>query len=182
MAWWSYSFICTIHHPTIIIIQTYLKVLNFQNACQVHSVKCVSKIRSVLCVIYHVIYGAVCILLIQLSDDDCVNTCNLSRYHHRIVSMINLSLFRVRSWNNGMRCMSFHILMYAVKMLSCVFINVSNVSSIVYHVKMPLNRLNGWVVSQNWVNLVSRHSLIWKCCMFDGKYLDLDIIICRVEV
>ena len=34
----------------------------------------------------------------------------LSYYHHQIGSMIHLSLYRVRSWNNGMCCMSFYIL------------------------------------------------------------------------
>ena len=38
IAWWSYSFVCTLHYLIIIIMQTYLKVLNFYNACHVHSV------------------------------------------------------------------------------------------------------------------------------------------------
>ena len=29
MAWWSHSFVCTLHYLIIIIMQTYLKVLNF---------------------------------------------------------------------------------------------------------------------------------------------------------
>ena len=32
-------------------------------------------------------------------------------YHHQIGGMNYYPLFRVRSWNNGMRCMSFYILM-----------------------------------------------------------------------
>ena len=32
-------------------------------------------------------------------------------YHHQIASMNYSPLFRVRSWNNGMRCMSIYILM-----------------------------------------------------------------------
>ena len=39
----------------------------------------------------------------------CIYTS--SYYHHPIGSMNYYSLFRVRSWNNGMRCMSFYILM-----------------------------------------------------------------------
>ena len=35
----------------------------------------------------------------------------LSYYHHQIGSMNYYPLFRVRSWNNGVRCMSFCILM-----------------------------------------------------------------------
>ena len=34
----------------------------------------------------------------------------LSCYHHQIGSMKYYTLFRVRSWNNGMRCMSLYIL------------------------------------------------------------------------
>ena len=35
----------------------------------------------------------------------------LSYYHHQIGSMNYYPLFNVRSWNNGMRCMSLYILM-----------------------------------------------------------------------
>ena len=38
---WSYSFVCTSHYRIIIIMRTYLKVLNFKNDCQVHSVSSV---------------------------------------------------------------------------------------------------------------------------------------------
>ena len=38
-------------------------------------------------------------------------TYTLSSYHHQIGSMNYYPLFRVRSWNNGVRCMSFCILM-----------------------------------------------------------------------
>ena len=60
---------------------------------------CVSKIRSVPSTIFRAIYGT-----------DYENTCIWSNYHHQIGSMTHLPLFRVRSWNNDMRCMSFHIL------------------------------------------------------------------------
>ena len=36
----------------------------------------------------------------------------LTYYHHQIGSMNYYPLFRVRSWNNGMRCMSVYILMH----------------------------------------------------------------------
>ena len=41
-------------------------VLNFLNICQVHSVEYVSKSNSVLSVIFHAIYGAICIQLTHL--------------------------------------------------------------------------------------------------------------------
>ena len=53
---------------------------------------------------------AVRIHLTQFSYDDFWNTCTLSCYHHQNGSMTRLPLFRVRSWNNGMRRMSFYIL------------------------------------------------------------------------
>ena len=66
--------------------------------------------KSVLSIIFHAIYGAVPIKLTHFSCDDCENTCTLSCYHIQIGSMTHLLLLRVRSWNNGMRCMSFYIL------------------------------------------------------------------------
>ena len=42
--------------------------------------------------------------------DGWENIHNLSYYHHQIGSMNYYPLFGVRSWNNGMRCMSFYIL------------------------------------------------------------------------
>ena len=77
-------------------------------------VECVSKNRSVLSIIFHAIYGAVCIQLTHFSHDDCENTLNWSYYHHQIRSMTHLPLFRVSSWNNGRRCKSFYILITAM--------------------------------------------------------------------
>ena len=73
--------------------------------------ECVSKIKSILSIIFHVMYGAVRIQFTHFSYDDCENTCTLSYYHHQIGSMTHLPLFRVRSWNNGMRCIAFRIIM-----------------------------------------------------------------------
>ena len=51
-----------------------------------------------------------CVLVTHLLRDDWDNIHTLSYYHHQIGSMNYYPLFRVRSWNNGMRCMSFYIL------------------------------------------------------------------------
>ena len=59
---------------------------------------------------FMLIYGAVRIQLTHVSYDDFENTCILLYCHHQIGSMTHLSLFRVRSWNNDIRCMSFYIL------------------------------------------------------------------------
>ena len=89
------------HNPVIWDVMT----LMWYHYCQAHSAKCVSKIKSVLS-IFQAIYGAVCIQLTHFCYADCENTCTLSYYHHQIGRMTPLPLFRVRSWNNGMCCMS----------------------------------------------------------------------------
>ena len=86
----SCSFLYTLHYLIIIIVQTYLRTLNLQNACQICFVECVSKIKHIFSVIHYTIH------------------------HHQIGSMSYYPLFRVRSWNNGMRCMHLYILMSAV--------------------------------------------------------------------
>ena len=101
---------CILHYLIIIIIPTYLNVLNFSNACQIHYVECVPKRLSILSIIFHAIYWAVRIQLTHFCYGDCENVCSLSYYHHQIRSMTHLPLFRVRSWNNGMHCISFSIL------------------------------------------------------------------------
>ena len=70
------------------------------------NVKCVSKIKSILSVIFNAIYGAMCIQLTHLSYSG-ENMCTLSYHHHQIGSKTHLPLFRVRSWNNGMLCIFF---------------------------------------------------------------------------
>ena len=106
----SANFVCTVHHLIIIIVQTYLKPLNLQTACQIYFVECVSKNKNILSVIHYTICGAVWFQFTPFSCDDWENIYTLSYYHHQIGSMNYFSLFRVRSWNNGVRCMSFYIL------------------------------------------------------------------------
>ena len=73
MACRSCSFVCRQHHLIIIIMQTYLKALNYKNACQVYDAECVSKIKTILSIIFYSIYGAVCLQLTQFSCDDREN-------------------------------------------------------------------------------------------------------------
>ena len=56
-------------------------------------------------------YGALCFQFTHFSCDDWENIYTLSYYHHQIGSMNYYPLFRVKSWNNGMRCMPLYILM-----------------------------------------------------------------------
>ena len=41
-------------------MQTFLKILNLKNACQIYFVECVNKMRHILSVIHYTIRGAVC--------------------------------------------------------------------------------------------------------------------------
>ena len=102
MACRLYSFVCTLHHLIIIIVQTNLQTLNLWNVCQIYFVECVSKIEHILLVIHYSIYGAVCFQFTQFPRDGWENII-LFYYHHQIGSMNYYPLFRVRSWNNGKR-------------------------------------------------------------------------------
>ena len=112
----SYSFVCTIHHLIIIIVQDYLKTLNLLNACHIYCVEGVSQTKHIISIIHFTIHytirGAVCFQFTHSPCDDREKIYILSYNHHQIGSMNCYPLFRVRSWNNGVRCMSFYILMY----------------------------------------------------------------------
>ena len=115
----SYSFVCTVHHLIIIIVQTYLKALHILNACQIYFVECVGKIKQILSVIHYIICGAVCFQFTHFpcADWDNIYIYTLSYHDHQIESMNYYPLFRVRSWNNGVRCMSYCILTTVCVML-----------------------------------------------------------------
>ena len=51
-------------------MQTYLKALNYYNACQVYATECVSKIKTILSIIFYSLYGTVCLQLSRFSCDD----------------------------------------------------------------------------------------------------------------
>ena len=79
---------------------------------KIYFVACVSKITHIHSVIHYTICGAVCFQFTHFPCDDWENIYTSSYYHHQIGSMtITLCLGRVRSWNNGVRCMSLYILM-----------------------------------------------------------------------
>ena len=111
MARGSHSFVCTLNHITIFLMQTYMKVLNLYNACQVHSVECVSKIKPIPSSNFHAIFEALCIQLTRFSCYNWDNKCTFSYYNYQIESMNRLPLCGVRLWSNGMRCMSFYVRM-----------------------------------------------------------------------
>ena len=71
--------------------------------------ECVSKIKHIPSIIRYTICGAVCFQFTHFPCDSYENIYTLSYYHHQIGSMSYYPLFRVRSWNNGMRCMYLYI-------------------------------------------------------------------------
>ena len=101
-----YSFVCILHH-IVIIVQTYLKTLSVWNACQIHFVECVSKIKYIfsyqLCNMWGCVFSVYPFPLWGLRE------YTLSYYHHHIGSMDDYPLYRISSWNSGMRCMYFYI-------------------------------------------------------------------------
>ena len=110
MAWKSCLFV---HCTTVIIttIQTYLKVFNFWNTCKVHSVECVSKLKSILFVIFHSVYNGLCVFNLKISLAMILRMCTLSYHPHQNGTMNHLSLFIARSRNNDIRYMSFYVSM-----------------------------------------------------------------------
>ena len=72
----------------------------------------VCKIKHILSVIHYAICGVVWFQFTHFPCDDWENIYTLSYYHHQIGSMNYYPLFRVMSWNNGVRCMSFYILSF----------------------------------------------------------------------
>ena len=106
-------FVQSVHHLIIIIVQTYLKALNIQNTCQIYFVECVSKIKHILSLIHYTICGAVCFQFTHFSCDDWDNIyilCLIIIIKSEVWTITHF--FRVRSWNNGVRCMSFYILIH----------------------------------------------------------------------
>ena len=85
---------------------------NLGHACQIYFVECVSKIKHIIPVIHNTICGAVCFQFTHFSCDDWDKIYALSYHRHLIGSMNYNPLFRVRSWNNGIHCMTFYILTY----------------------------------------------------------------------
>ena len=70
----------------------------------------VCKIKHILSIIHYTICGAVCFQFTHFSCDNRENIYTLYYYHHQIGSMNYYPLFRVRSWNNGVRlCLSIFV-------------------------------------------------------------------------
>ena len=105
-----HSFVCTLHYLIIIIVQTYLYTMNLWNVCQIYFVECVSKNEHTLSYPLFNIWG--CMFSVYPIPSWWLREyIALFYYHHQNGSMNYYPLFRVRSWKNGMRCMSLYILL-----------------------------------------------------------------------
>ena len=78
-------------------------------------------------------YVGLCVFSLPISFVMIERLYILSYYHHQIGSMNYYPLFRVRSWNNGMRCMSFYILTTGLAVTSLV---VSKVLSLMVNIQI----------------------------------------------
>ena len=73
-------------------------------------------IFSQLCIIQ---YMGLCIFRLPISLVMFKRIYTLSYYHHQIGSMKYFPLFRVRSWNNGLRCMSLYFYRHYAYLNDC---------------------------------------------------------------
>ena len=112
------SFVCTLQHLIIIIVQTIWRHWTYKMPVR-YDLSSV-KIRYILSVIHYTICGAACFQFTNFLCDDWENIYTLSYYHHQIGSMNYYPLFRVRSWNNGIRCMPFYILIFTGSMQQAI--------------------------------------------------------------
>ena len=93
------------HHPSS-LSSLCRPTWKYWTSCKAHSV---SNVCLRLCQFYQLSFMR--IQLTHFSYDDYENICILSYYHYQIRNMTHLSLFRVRSWNNGSCCMYFIFLL-----------------------------------------------------------------------
>ena len=124
-----------------------------------------SKIKHILSVIHYTICGAVHFQFTHFSCDDGENIYTLSYYHHQIGNINYYPLFKVRSWNNCVRCMSFYILMFAwhlsipeekqhhltmiIQMfafMSCLGVHGKRWHNIVFMTTVPLSQYAAWCI------------------------------------
>ena len=108
----SYSFVCTLHHLIIIIVQVLSEDIEHKMhvGYNLSSVWISLSIFSQLLVILYTICGAVCYQFTHWFCDNWENIYTLSYCDHQIGSLKYYPLFRGRSWNNGIHCRSFNIL------------------------------------------------------------------------
>ena len=98
------------------------------------SIEWVSKIKHILSVIRYTICGAVCFQFTHFHCGDWESIYTLS-YFHQIGSMNCYPLFRVRSWNKGVHCMSFYILITGIFLSPDMNVNLESLQYVGHHLK-----------------------------------------------
>ena len=89
-------------------------------------------------------YMGLCVFSLPIS---LVMTERMSYYHNQIGNMNHYPLFRVRSWNNGVRCMSLYILML-------ILYNIYSLSQPSFWImKCSTHNFRWiWIVIENWLH------------------------------
>ena len=125
-----------------------------------------SKIKHILSVIHHTICGVVCFQFTHFPCGGWDNIYTVSYYHHQI-GIINYNpLFGVRSWNNGMRCLSKARRRWFETSLSPLWrhyyeLFVKNISCLKRCILRHLSRHSWLLASEKCLAL--RHFLCSKC-------------------
>ena len=100
----------------IVFVCLYITPSYYHHCANIELMICLSdifcrvyRIKNILSFIHYTIYGAVCFQFTYFTCDDWENICFvlLSSSHGEFEL---ISIFRVRSWNNGMHCMYCYIL------------------------------------------------------------------------
>ena len=111
LAWRSYPFVCKHYTSSLAsLCKLIWRHWIYKMLVRYIFVECVNKIKHIPSVIHLSICRAVCFQLSHFPCEDWENIYTLSHYHHQIGRKNYYPLLRVKSWNNGMRCMSVSIL------------------------------------------------------------------------
>ena len=107
--WWSFPFICILHSHVRSHYHYYEDLLNtLDNICQVYSIESLCKIKYILSSqLSYMLYMGLCVFSLSISPLMTLNIFTSSCYQYEIGNMNHYPLFRARSWNNGLRCMSY---------------------------------------------------------------------------
>ena len=114
--------------------------------------------------IYIYIYMGLCVFSLPISLVMIERLYTLSYYHYQIGSMNHYPLFRIRSWYNGMRCMSLYIL---TMVLAYIYILIGHECSDKY-----IHRHEG----SDWNNTATLFPLQWwRHCNEISNWMHLSV-------
>ena len=113
----SCSFVCKLYiyiiYLIIIIIQTYLKALNFKNACPLYAVERVSKISQFSQLSFFQ-YMGLCVFSFSCDDRENVHFIFLSSSHRKYEP---LTIVQVRSWKTMVRAIGLTMFLFERNLL-----------------------------------------------------------------